>query len=100
VNRPTWHPLARRELLESSAYYENESPGLGDIFLDRIEDAVTYLQRFPRVAPVILAEIRQHLVSKFPYSLIYRVEDHGIFILAVAHHRRRPLYWARRVAAK
>ena len=97
MNGPTWHPLARRELLEGSDYYEGESLGLGAIFLDRVEEAVAYLQRFPRAAPVVLGEVRRLLISKFPYSLIYRIEDEELFILAVAHHRRRPLYWARRM---
>ena len=40
-------------------------------------------------------------MSRFPYSLIYRIEKVGqrdqIFILAVAHQKRRPRYWAKRI---
>jgi plasmid stabilization system protein ParE len=36
---------------------------------------------------------RRYLVQRFPYGLIYREEGDRIFILAVAHLRRRPEYW-------
>jgi toxin ParE1/3/4 len=33
-----------------------------------------------------------------PYSIVYVADDDAIVILAVAHHKRRPGYWLRRVA--
>jgi hypothetical protein len=33
----------------------------------------------------------------FPYRLIYRVEGEEIRIYAVAHVRRKPGYWRRRI---
>ena len=32
----------------------------------------------------------------FPYSLVYRAEDEGVRIGAVAHQSRRPGYWRAR----
>jgi len=32
-------------------------------------------------------------MRRFPYSIVYRVETEKVFVLAVAHLRRRPLYW-------
>jgi len=36
---------------------------------------------------------RRVLVRRFPYSLLYRVDPDVIFVVAVAHVRRRPGYW-------
>lgn len=37
-------------------------------------------------------------LRKFPFSLIYSMEKEGLLILAVAHHRRPPGYWAHRLS--
>lgn len=96
----TWHPLAKRELFGASAYYEGESMGLGDVFLDAIQHGIERLKLHPRTGREILAEIRWFLVGRFPYSLVYRIDTDGLqerlFILAVAHQNRRPRYWAGR----
>jgi hypothetical protein len=34
--------------------------------------------------------------KKFPYLLIYKVKEDCIFILAVAHGKRKPGYWESR----
>jgi toxin ParE1/3/4 len=96
VTRVAWHPLARRELFESSDFYEREVAGLGEIFLDRVAGALDKIRKHPRSGPSILRETRKRRIGRFPYHLIYRIEADQIFILAVAHHKRRPYYWARR----
>lgn len=101
MTRVSWHPLARRELFEASEFYENESNGLGEAFLDQVQEALDRLRRHPRAGQEVLADIRRFLISRFPYSLVYRIEEDRrhdrIFLLAVAHQKRRPRYWARRV---
>ena len=44
--------------------------------------------------------MRRLLVKRFPYQLIYRVEGDEIVIYAVAHQKRRPGYWRKRIGAK
>lgn len=96
-----WHPLAQRELFKESAFYDGESKGLGGIFLDEVQEALEHLKRHPRAGRRLARPVRRFIVSRFPHSLIYRIEkDQGrdrIFILAVAHQKRRPGYWARRL---
>ena len=36
---------------------------------------------------------RKRHMDQFPYSLIYRVDDSLIRIVAVMHQRQRPCYW-------
>ncbi len=96
-----WHPLARRELLDAAGYYDAESPGLGTVFLDAAEALVDRLRRQPRSGSPLGGHLRRALVPRFPYSLIYRLDESGardrLFILAVAHAKRRPRYWAGRI---
>lgn len=43
-------------------------------------------------------EIRRAPVRPHDYQVVYAVHDDHIVVLAVAHNRREPLYWANRVA--
>lgn len=47
-----------------------------------------------KLAPGERATLAQRLL--FPYSIFYQVTSDEIRVVAVAHHRRRPSYWADR----
>lgn len=103
MTRIAWHPLASRELFEASAHYDGESRGLGQVFLDAIDRTLDLLRDYPRLGRIVLGNARALVVTRFPYSVVYRLrespkpESVEIFILAVGHHKRRPRYWARRL---
>jgi toxin ParE1/3/4 len=103
VTALAWHPIARQELFEASDFYERESAGLGSAFLDAVESTLRMLSAHPKSGRIVLGQARNKVVSKFPYSLVYRLPDGAsgradtIVILAVSHHKRRPLYWAARL---
>jgi hypothetical protein len=70
---------------------------LGDRFLAEVKAATRYIERYPEIAPVINEGVRAKLLVNFPYTLMYVVEQHELYIVAVAHQSRRPGYWADRV---
>lgn len=98
--RAAWHPLAKRELFESQDFYEDRAAGLGAAFLESVEAATTVIRRHPHSGTALDDVLRQSRVTRFPYSLIYRVEEERIFILAVSHDKRRPRYWAGRAESR
>ncbi|MFL6194826.1 MAG: type II toxin-antitoxin system RelE/ParE family toxin [Thermoanaerobaculia bacterium] len=86
--------LAERELQEAIVFYDEESPGLGDRFLDEVETGTAFILSHPEASPRILGTIRRLVLPSFPYSLLYRpLPSGGIRILAVAHQKRQPDYW-------
>jgi plasmid stabilization system protein ParE len=87
------HEVAEIEINEAADFYDLESQGLGDVFIDEIQKALQGIVDFPDAAPLIRGRIRKRIVSKFPYSLIYSARENEVRILAVAHHKRRPFYW-------
>lgn len=94
-----WHPEARHELIEAARYYDDEAPGLGSLFLDGVERVVELVQRHPAAGHEIVAGHRKLLVARFPYGLIYRVDGEDarrLYVLAIAHAKRRPRYWSDR----
>jgi plasmid stabilization system protein ParE len=61
-----------------------------------LERAVEFVRVNPEAGTPIRGAIRRWLIRRFPYSVIYREEESRIYILAVAHQRRRPEYWSDR----
>lgn len=97
-----FHPAARAELLAAARYYEQQAQGLGMQFVAEAERAVSLLRTSPRLgAPVSgHAELRRWSLRRFPYYLIYRADAHALLILAVAHERRGPGYWDKRLGSE
>ena len=91
-----FHRLARRELFEASGFYHRETTGLGDVFLSAVGRVLSQLERFPDSGAPIRAGLRKAIVPRFPYNLIYANLTDEIYILAVAHQKRRPRYWVDR----
>ena len=91
-----YHEAAEDELLNEIGYLELRAAGLGRRFFEEVRRAENLIAQFPESAAEILPGIRRWPLRKFPYSLIYAMEEGGLLILAVAHHRRRPGYWVGR----
>ena len=87
------HEIAETEINEAADFYDLESQGLGNVFIDEIQRAIQRIVEFPAAAPLVRGRVRKRIVTKFPYSLVYAAREDEVRILAVAHHKRRPFYW-------
>jgi toxin ParE1/3/4 len=50
---PVLLPAAKRDVKTAYQWYEEKKPGLGDVFLERVEECLTSIARNPRVFQVI-----------------------------------------------
>lgn len=90
-------PEAEQELNEAIAYYEKISRSLGSDLLQEVEQALLYVQHFPEGAEHHNDGTRRHLIKRFPYILVYFIWKDVIWIVAMAHCKRRPNYWRLRI---
>jgi len=88
---------AREEMIEAARFYEERRTGLGQQFLDIIEQAVADVEAHPNRWPVLARNVRRRLVSKFPYGILFCVGREEIVIVAIMHLHRHPRYWTRRL---
>jgi len=93
---------AEDELLEAQKWYETQRSGLGLEFRSAIDEAMERLLKAPLAASPIVnvpASIgaRRILVKRFPYSIVFIDHDEALWVIAFAHHRRRPGYWRERL---
>lgn len=91
-----FHELAEKEMIDSRDFYDNLVWGLGKKFIIDVEFALQQIETIPFAFPLKFTEYRIALLRRFPYSIIYRVETERIIVLAVAHQKRKPFYWADR----
>src|SRR3989442_886364 len=82
--------IARMEMDESIAWYENQRAKLGVEFAVEIDETLQRISRAPELYPRIRGEIRRALVHRFPYAVHYITEHDRIVVLAVFHVKRDP----------
>lgn len=88
---------ARREFLKEVVYCNEQEQGLGIAFAQEVEEATARALAFPDAGSPASKSTKKVFVNRFPFSVVYRVDNEGIVIFAVAHHSRKPEYWASRV---
>ena len=92
-----FHPEAEAEFNGAIDYYEAREAGLGNDFAVEVYAAVQRIVAYPRCWPVLEGEVRRCQTNRFPYGVLYAVEESRIFIVAVMHLRREPDYWKHRM---
>ena len=92
-----FHKLAGKEFLEVRDYYDDLVFGLGEKFVTEVERCLNIITTNPLAYPVTKQNVRKAVIIKFPFSILYRVDGNVIYILAVMHQKREPLYWAERI---
>lgn len=92
-----FHEAADLEAAEAIAYYEESEEGLGSALREEIEATVEKVIQHPFAYPVIYRSNVRALTHRFPYSLIFTVEEQLIFIIAIFHSSRDPMIWKGRI---
>jgi hypothetical protein len=93
-----FHPAAAVEYLESVAYFESKRAGLGALYLSEFEQLLQIVCKSPHRYPIEKQpNIHRVQMRRFPFTIFYREVSGFIQVLAVAHHRRLPLYWLGRL---
>lgn len=88
---------ARRDFNEGLRWYRKLSDQAADNFIMRTLETAERIAADPERHRQILPGIRMLRYKRYPYSLIYRITPDAIKVYAVAHDKRRPGYWSRRV---
>jgi len=86
-------PDALAEAIAAAAWYRERSPAAGAAFQAELDHAIDRIAAAPERYPTHVDDTRRILLRRFPFAVIYRLEEQDIQIVAVAHARRRPGYW-------
>lgn len=92
-----FHPEALTEYAEAVQFYAQSRVELAQAFINAVENAIFQIVESPTRWRVIDEDIRRCLTRKFPYGILYTIEQDFILIVAVMHCSREPGYWKDRV---
>ncbi len=87
------NPEAELDLAEARRWYEAERVGLGDELIEAVGKVLNRIQRAPRLYAKVFQELRLALVRRFPYAVLYRIDEDQITVVAVYHTHRDPRAW-------
>jgi toxin ParE1/3/4 len=91
-------PEAEEELAKAAEWYEAKRLGLGVELVLHVQRAFDEIREAPEASPLWQPgrPYRKLVMRRFPYVIMFTVDGESVEVLAVAHAKRRPGYWADR----
>ena len=86
----------------ATQWYERERPGLGRDFAAAVDAALDLLACEPIPASAMPGksgerEVRRIILKRFPYDVVFFTRNDQAWVIAFAHHSRRPAFWRDRL---
>lgn len=76
-------PEAIIEMQKTFEWYEQQQEGLGFEFIEEAEDGFERLCRHPHHYSAINDSVRKLRIKRFPYLIVYEIEEGKVVIIAV-----------------
>jgi len=91
---------AETDMLHVVNWYETILSKLAQEFHEEVSHKIeNIVAKFPKIAPTIYKNARKMSLNRFPYNLVYTIDDEKkeVQILAIVHDKRNPSVWQDRV---
>lgn len=92
-----FHPEAAEEAQASVDWYRRPSSEAAAGFIAELDRAVERVAELLETWPLYFDDTRRFVFRVYPFSLVYRIVDDVVEVVAVAHAKRKPGYWVSRV---
>ncbi len=86
---------AVQDLIEGFKFYEGQSEGIGEYFLDTLFADIDSLVLYAGIHQIYFKKYYRQLSTTFPFAIYYTLENDFILIKAVLDCRREPS-WIRK----
>ncbi len=81
---------SEKDIESAYSWYEERRQGLGYDFILNLEAGFELILRDPFIFKKEYKSARKHIIKRFPYKIIYIVEDLKVVVIAVLHGKRNP----------
>ncbi len=88
--------MAQSEFDSAVIWYDEQQAGIGDESASAVEQVLDEIALHPYRFPIVLNDVRQAPVSRFPFCIYYRVRDGRVVVISVFHTSRDPAVWKNR----
>jgi hypothetical protein len=86
------------DLVEALDWYDGKSTVLGDRFRAAVDSAFDDIEASPELYPLAFPDLRVRFyrLKRFPYLVLYRVEESVVIVIGVRHGASDPKKWRER----
>ena len=89
---------AEADVRDSYLWYEQQKVDLGEEFLMALDAAEKTIVRNPRASRIrFKKKVRAHVVDRFPYLILYIIEQDDINVISVFNTPQHPGKWKQRI---
>jgi hypothetical protein len=97
VKRPVrLSALAALDLQQARDWFDAREPGLGDTFLDRVNETIAKISQNPEQYQIAIADLHRAPIPKHRWSVFYRILPDESIVVACLSDRREPSVAQRR----
>ncbi|HLH19198.1 MAG TPA: type II toxin-antitoxin system RelE/ParE family toxin [Bryobacteraceae bacterium] len=90
-------PQAEADIKAARRWYDSERPGLGEEFVEAVEECFRRVASRPTAFPLVYKTARKALVNRFPYCVYFVADGSRSNVVAVLHGKRAPAIWQKRL---
>jgi plasmid stabilization system protein ParE len=90
------HPKLAEDIRDAAMHYADISERVFSAFWIELETVIESIERNPRSHHYDTSGLRRANMKRFPYHLLYDVEDDTIFMVVFRHDRRHPSFGIKR----
>lgn len=85
-------PIALKDLQEAKKWYQEKNELLAEEFKSEVNNEIDYIGKHPQHYQLKYKELRQSLVTRFPFAIFYLVNEDQkqIVVFGVLHTSRNP----------
>jgi len=88
---------AAGDVEQERAWYRSRSETAEASFLRELDHAIEIVTEAPHRWPDHIAGTKRYVFRKFPFSLVYFVEDDSVVVVALEAENKEPGYWTGRL---
>jgi plasmid stabilization system protein ParE len=82
---------AQADIDKASRWYEDQSTGVGDRFLEHVLDTIDRIGDHPEGYRKVIQDVRMATVRRFPFGIWSRIMPDGSIVIACLHSKRDPV---------
>jgi plasmid stabilization system protein ParE len=82
--------VAIADAIEAYGWYEKRSTGLGERFLNSVDECIAEVCRDPERFAFAFNDFRRSIVHRFPYVVFYKFDDYTVTICSIFHSSQNP----------
>lgn len=91
-------PEAHLDIENAISWYNEKKPGLGNEFEKEIQSSLKTLSDNPKIFNIKYGmEVRRAPIKRFPFIIIYIIDNHDVIILSIFNTNMNPERWKRKI---